>query len=84
MDELGLAYVALSVLLGLIGAVGVWIAAITQSGIAIGATLGAVAAFFSFYIIALVWPLLAIVYAWKREASTIWIRSLFAPKRLLS
>ncbi len=83
MENLGIAYLFLSLAVGLVGAVAVWIAAISQSGIAIGATLGSVAAFFSFYIIAAVWPILALIYLWKRDVAQIWLEDLFERRRLL-
>ncbi len=71
------AYGIASVAIGIAAAVAIWVAAVTQSGIAIGGAIGLIPAWFVGLAVAAVWPLLLIVWLWRRDEVSDWIESQF-------
>lgn len=52
-------YVVISAVIGVLGGVAIWLAAIRQSGIALGGSLGLIPAWIGAWIVAAGWPLIA-------------------------
>ena len=78
---IGMTYLALAVLVGVSGAVAIWIAAINQYGLLWGGSIGVVPAYFGAWIIGLGWPVILIASFFWRPQMVAWVKGQFGPKR---
>lgn len=61
------AYMAVCVAIGCAGGLAIWLAAIRQSGIVLGGTIGLIPAWFGAFVVGAIWPLLVIAFIFWRE-----------------